>query len=452
MNSDCFHSHQPRPQYQAAQHALINPSSPSSRFRFWGYRPTYLMRKHFGSALWSHDAPQQQRPRQSVSWQPSTRVKSVGQAQGHYYRRPCSSYSDSPVRRGDSEIPEYIEVSRSDRHRPTWDVRSQSAPQMPSSPRRISPSDSRHSEPRYSSSLSRSSLSSQTKHSRRRTNVFVFGSTGAGKSTFIRTLVSQGGSRARGPRQGHSLESCTSEYEGFLYVTSRGQEVILFDTPGFDDSRFSDAENLADMARCLQGLLKQGQCIDGVIFINPVTDVRLRGSALKMVEVIKRVCGPKFYKRVALVTSMWDTVDSRQIAKRRESMMLESPQFWGDFHQKGNSFRFENDFGSADEVVQWLLEQSAFSTPMLKMSQELQDGLLLSETEAGQFLLGQLSKQRDQHVEAVMELRREILKAKQAGDRATANDFAEEERYERSCAREVESAREMLHSRNALVR
>lgn len=342
-----------------------------------------------------------------------------------------------------------------DQQRPTVNGRVQSAPQVPSSLRRSSPPNSIQSEPIRVSSVPRPSAPPQTKGSRRRLNIFVFGSTGAGKSTFIRNLVGRGGSGARVPRQGHSLESCTSEYEGFLYLTGDKQEVMLFDTPGFDDSRFSDAENLAGLARCLRRLLKQGQRVDGVILMNPVTDVRLRGSALKMAEVIKLVCGPKFFQRVALVTSMWDTVDCRPNATRRESMMLESPHFWGDFHQGTNGFRFQNDFRSADQVVRWLVDQKMFGgdgSPTLKMSQELQDGLLLSQTDAGRFLLGQLSEQIDQHAAAVAELRREIRKARQAGDRATVNEFAEDERYEASCAREVESARQLLHSRTNLVR
>lgn len=341
-------------------------------------------------------------------------------------------------------------VSPYDQRRPTTG-RGQSAPQIPLSHRTSSPLTYTQSKPRRASSASRSSLSSQVKSGRRRLNIFVFGPTGAGKSTFIRHLVSQGELRARGPRQGHSLESCTSEYEGFLYVTPDGQEVILFDTPGFDDSRFSDAENLVGLAR----LLKQGQRIDGIIFIAPVTDVRLRGSALKMAEVIKRVCGPSFLKRVALVTSMWDTVDSKKAARRREAMILESPYFWGDFPQRKNSFRFENNFRTAYEVVRWLIKHindGRDGSPTLKMSQEIQDDLLLSETDAGRFLLGQLSKQKKQHIEAVTDLRREILRAQQAGDRTTANDFAEEERYEASCAEEVESARQLLHRTKDIVR
>lgn len=450
MGYSASHFHQP-PQYQSAQYGgALNHrrSSSSPHLISWGYRFTRFMPRH---SMSSRDAPQQQRQKVLVCRPQSARGKSVDPAKDQW-RRPSSSYTDSSVRQYRSETPEIVVLQE----RPTCNSRVQSAPQLPSSTRKSSPPNSTQSEPVHWSSVSRQSTPLRTKGRRRPLIFFVFGLTGAGKSTFIRKLLSRGGSLAHGPRQGHSLESCTREYEAFLYVTADGQEVIIFDTPGFDDSRFSsDAENLTGLARCLQRLHKQGQRIDGVIFMHPITDVRLRGSSLKMAGVIKRICGQKFSQRVALVTSMWDTVESKSTAMRRESMLQESPQFWGDFYQKTNGFQFENDFATADKVIQWLVKQSVLGrdgSPTLKMSQELQDNLLLPETEAGRFLLGELVQQRDQHFDAVVELRREILRAQQAGDRATANDFAEEERYEKSCAREAESARQLLHSRNNLVR
>lgn len=358
----------------------------------------------------------------------------------------CDSYAVGP--------PEHVFVRRYKTQPTTRALREQAAPHRAGPLRTVSPPPSIRSVSSDEYVSSEASSSSSYSRCTRCLNFLVFGRTGVGKSTFIRTLLSHRDYSARVPRQGHTLESCTSEYEGFCYQTPEGQQVNLIDTPGFDDSRFSDAENLAKLARCLQKLHEQGQMIDGVIFINPVTDVRLYGAALKMAEVIRRVCGEQFFSRIALVTSMWDCVEPEHhdTAMRRHSMMLEFPHFWRDLHQEreGNDFMFKNGFQSANEVIQWLVKKSlsgSGKSPSLKMSQELQKGLLLSETAAGDFLLGELSKQKQKHVDTVAELRREIRKAQQSGDREFEHEITAEEMYEVTCAREVDSARSLLLSR-----
>jgi GTPase SAR1 family protein len=414
----------------------------------FGYLPRF-MRREFASTR-RLDQRQEARPNtaggRSVSYN------------GWSGRSPNSSADEVPMRHQRSDRTEYVVVDGRLRQYPTSGDRSRTAPPSSASSEQSSPHSSVRLRHQYPSSGSLSSQSSRTTASypsprikviQRRVNVLVFGSTGVGKSTFIRNLVERSNSDARRPRQGHSLESCTSEYEGFPYLTPDGQEVMLFDTPGFDDSRMSDAENLAALARFLQSLHRQGQRIDGVIFMNPVTDVRLQGSTLKMAEVLMRVCGQKFLPRVALVTSMWDLID-RQTARRRENIMLSSSQFWGDFSRGGaTTFQLDNQSTSAEAIVRFFVEVSRHDdgfSPVLRISSELQNGLSLSETSAGDFLLGELSKQKDRHLDAVRELRREILKAQQSGDRALAKDFADEERHETSCARQAEYAERVLNS------
>lgn len=396
-----------------------------------------------------------QRPKGPKELSKTPSRHSTGQVVGSERHR--GGYSTSPVPHFASGEKELVALDRREFQSAAYRSRVPVQEHRPQSCRSVSHSSVSQtsrpsSRPASSYTSAAPSLSSQSSRGNR-TNLLVFGSTGVGKSSFI-SLARKG---LRGARIGHSLDSCTKDFESFPYVTQGGHQVNLIDTPGFDDSRFSDAEILADLARCLQRLQKQGQQIDGIVFIQPVTDVRLHGSVLKMCEVIKRVCGEDFFDRVALVTSMWNHVEPKQqaTADRREMLMLKSPQFWQGFHRRGAQiFRFEHDYRSANDIVEWLVGQSNRAgryAPIMKMSLELQNDFLLSETSAGSFLLGELSDQRQQHIEAIRDLRLEIRKAEQSGDRASADEFTEEARYEVSCAQQAESARQLLHSRRSVV-
>jgi len=76
--------------------------------------------------------------------------------------------------------------------------------------------------------------------------IAVMGATGTGKSTFI-NLAS--GSQFS---VGTGLLSCTSTVQTAGPFTACGREVILIDTPGFDDSTRGDMEILRSIASYLE--------------------------------------------------------------------------------------------------------------------------------------------------------------------------------------------------------
>jgi predicted GTPase len=53
-------------------------------------------------------------------------------------------------------------------------------------------------------------------------------------------------------RVGKSLESCTAEVKTSEVFTLNGQEVVLIDTPGFNDTNKTDTEILRLIARFLE--------------------------------------------------------------------------------------------------------------------------------------------------------------------------------------------------------
>ena len=271
-------------------------------------------------------------------------------------------------------------------------------------------------------------------------NFLVAGGTGVGKSSFINTLSRDGTSRAR---VGRTLQSCTSEIEIFPCVDHRGSRYNLIDTPGFDDSRISDAEVLTKFARFLSVLYARGHKIHGVIFIHRITDVRLSGSAIRTAQIIRRICGEHFRGFFAFVTSMWDLVLDRDCAMKRETELSRHPQFWGAmWSEDSRVFRIHDSSElPAQKVIRWFLDdrrRSHDSTPMLHLGKEIMCGLSVSATEAGQFVGGELTKQRQRHAETVSALERDIVRAERRDALEYVGPYEPSAVYERHGSRHAD--------------
>ena len=164
-------------------------------------------------------------------------------------------------------------------------------------------------------------------------NIIVLGQTGAGKSSFINQFLPPD-HRAGAPRTaeiGHSLLSCTKGVNEYSCIADNGRRLTLIDTPGFDDTYSSDAEVLTSIANYLTRHFQSGRYVHEVIFLHRIIDVRLSASAIKMAEIVKRICGREFYARVALVTNMWQLLTNRETGYQRERELLNHVKFWADF-------------------------------------------------------------------------------------------------------------------------
>ncbi|RMZ82460.1 hypothetical protein DV737_g1981, partial [Chaetothyriales sp. CBS 132003] len=196
-----------------------------------------------------------------------------------------------------------------------------------------------------------------------------------------------------------------------------------------------DAEVLAMLANFILDLYSLGQEVHGVIFIHRITDVRLSGSLIKTAQIIRHITGEKFKGRFALVTSMWDLVEDNEVAYKRESELMRHPKFWKDL---GAQFKFSGTEQTARKVARWFLNRTTFleAPPHLLLYAQLKAGKLLSETDAGTFVMGELSKQRQKHVDAVERLRYEISQARQDRDGETVKIYSQIQAREKASIRQ----------------
>jgi myosin heavy subunit len=238
------------------------------------------------------------------------------------------------------------------------------------------------------------------------------GVTGSGKSTFISLLAQEE------VRVGHSLESCTTEVEIFSFFNG-GRVGYLIDTPGFDDTTRSDTDILKEIVDVLNRLYTTRICLTGLIYLHRITDVRMQGSAVKNLDMLRSLCGEDAFPNIALVSTMWQTLDDQRVGIEREAMLKSNERFWGGIWRDDNQVkRHSGDVKSAREIVSWLAHRES-KVVLGVQRQMIDEGLMLGETTAGKYLRRDLNKLRERYEKEMEELKESLKEARQDNDTVT---------------------------------
>ncbi|KAK1752622.1 GTP-binding protein A [Echria macrotheca] len=197
-------------------------------------------------------------------------------------------------------------------------------------------------------------------HPSRPVMVVIVGMTGAGKSTF--TSLASG----QQVKIGDGLEPCTQDPRAVRFMLDE-REVILIDTPGFDDSQRNDLEILEDIAKWMarEGLTKN-HSVDGLILLHPITDLEdsrdreKRGLEKRRTRLIQSILGPDAYERVVIATTMWGVYDSWG-EKRAERMLRFRREYgvWRAFCAGGATVtKHDNTPESAHTIIRSIMDKS----------------------------------------------------------------------------------------------
>lgn len=200
--------------------------------------------------------------------------------------------------------------------------------------------------------------------------IAVIGMTGSGKSTFISLLCADAQTSI-----GHSLGSCITEscqlvqteqltidpdtetVTEYVYQFSKTTRVHLLDTPGFNDNNRSDVDILGELLKHLSALRPQETTLDGILYLHPIDQVRMTGSSMKSIRILRQLCGNN-YLHIVLTTTMWDRLLNQEDGRKRQEQLECNDGFWGYLCQNGSQVRqHTNSEGSARQIVELIVKR-----------------------------------------------------------------------------------------------
>ncbi|CAG8748637.1 13533_t:CDS:2, partial [Acaulospora colombiana] len=180
------------------------------------------------------------------------------------------------------------------------------------------------------------------------------------------------------------LESCTAEIQASDAFLLDGKRVILFDTPGFDDSNLDDVEVL-----------------------RKVTSIKKAGSYPNF-HMFSELCGSEVMNNVVIVTNMWETV-SQEIGERRERQLSITADHFGSAVKAGAKMvRHYDNYESTKNILRLVLPNVPEA---LRIQKEIADkNLELHQTSAGKVLYKEQEQLIRSHQEEIKQLKQQMIR------------------------------------------
>ena len=236
----------------------------------------------------------------------------------------------------------------------------------------------------------------------------------------------------------------TSEVEDWTFMYNPVLRVHLIDTPGFDDTKKKDVEVLRDIAGWLGVTYKKRILLSGLIYLHPISDNRLRGSALRNLFMFKKLCGPECLRGIVLATTMWGLVNPDDGVKR-ENQLRSTDDFWGEMEKGGSRvMRHLRTKESAMAILGVIIHHRY---PMLLKIQDemINQGRGLEDTGAGIKVNEDLIEADRKHKAELAALKEDMKEA----DEASKREIAELMRKQQAEIDENERQRKKLETNMA---
>ncbi|CAA7267408.1 unnamed protein product [Cyclocybe aegerita] len=227
--------------------------------------------------------------------------------------------------------------------------------------------------------------------------IAVMGTTGTGKSSFIKLLTGNNSVRI-----GTSLESETSNVQIIRFCdASSGRNATIVDTPGFDDSRAG---------------------VTDTDILRTITDFLLR---IRREPKAEWPCIPPADFRpqnVVVLTTFWDQLPSEEEGIKREGQL--KARFFKDLVDGGACFmRHDRSIESACRVLTHIF---MLVPAIAQIQTEIRiEGKMLEDTSAGSVLREEVERIIAKHRKEVAELKAEIETIRE-GERAMRGELEEE--------------------------
>ena len=193
----------------------------------------------------------------------------------------------------------------------------------------------------------------------------------------------------------------------------------MIDTPGFDDSKKSETDVLREIAGWLTYAHSQGVRLDGMVYLQGISEPRMKGSQITNLRMFKKMTGLHNMKSVVFATTMWDKTPPED-GKKREQELLNTDAFWGELIQHGSRVkRFKNDRTSALDIIGVIVEAHEKFVPSLQQEMAV-DKKKLDETDAGKTLNIELTMAKERFARDLKEQESELRDALREKDTAYA--------------------------------
>ncbi|KAJ2926302.1 hypothetical protein H1R20_g10793, partial [Candolleomyces eurysporus] len=252
--------------------------------------------------------------------------------------------------------------------------------------------------------------------------IAVMGLTGSGKSTFI-NLATQSANKLQ---VGHSIQSCTEVVERADPFDLDGRRIVLFDTPGFDDTNKSETEILRIIAFELEKQYRKGQTLHGIIYVHRISDLRVGGLAKTNFSIFRKLCGESSLKNVVIVTSMWSRLPSADEGRRRVAELTSLDDFFKPAIAKGATMmhHIQNTVSSAHGILRQILKNHPMA---LSIQTEIVDQhKTITETGAGMALDEKLALLAQRYERKLKEQFEAAEQARRERDEETRKEQLEE--------------------------
>lgn len=144
---------------------------------------------------------------------------------------------------------------------------------------------------------------------------------------------------------------------------------------------------------------------------------------MKNLNMFKALCGDQGLGSVVLATAQWSKVTAEE-GERREKELCTNSKMWGMMIRKGSSvWRQDRDKASALEIIQYLIKLKRRVN--LAIQEEMDKGVKLEETAAGQEVHAELERQKKDFEWEIREMRTQMAEAIAARDRERQQDLKE---------------------------
>lgn len=236
--------------------------------------------------------------------------------------------------------------------------------------------------------------------------------------------------------------SCTDKIELSQAFELDGKEVVLVDTPGFDDTAKSDSDVLnivcdyihseyvlsttSDAITCTHCDFRysQGHLFHGILYLYRISDNRVSGTASRNLRFYQGLCGDDALLNSIIVTNMWARVEAA-VGNQREEELKTRPNFFKSALDKGAQvLRHDGTVESAHRIVRQLIH----NTPRpLQIQRELVDeGKKVYQTVAGEALLEELAQLQQKHLQEMQQLEQDMAEALREQDEEAQRELEEE--------------------------